>query len=367
MALRNILRWPVRAALTVLGLGLSVAILVGTLFAPDSIDLMVDATFFQGHRPDASLIFNDILPARALEEARRLPGVLAAEPARTVPVRLSNGVREKRVGLTGKPPDGEWSRVIDAELRPVVLPEDGLAISASLARQLDVRTGDRIRGEVLTGRRQILELPVTAIVEQFFGIGAYMRLDRLNEAMGDGRVIDSVHLAIDPQQLGAFYAAVKETPALAGAALQARAVAMFRETMARNILTMTVIYTVLAGVVGFGVTYNSVRIRLSERARELASLRVLGFTRAEVAVILFLELGLLGLLAIPAGLILGHGLAWMVTSGLQGDLYRVPLVVDRATYAWATLVFLAVTVVSCLIVLGRVNQLDMIEVLKTRE
>ncbi len=367
MALRNIMRWPVRAALTVLGLALSIAILVGTLFTPDSIDLMVDGTFFQGHRPDVSLIFSDIRPARALEEARRLPGVLAAEPARTVPVRLTNELREKRVGLTGKPPAGEWSRVIDAELRPVTLPEHGIAISASLARQLGVGTGDTLRAEVLTGRRQVLDLPVTAVVEQFFGIGAYMRLDRLNAVMGDGHVIDSVHLAVDPLELDAFYTAVKRTPTVAGAALGRRSVQMFRDTMAENILTMTVIYTVLAGVVGFGVTYNSVRIRLSERARELASLRVLGFTRGEVAVILFLELALLALLAIPVGLGLGHGLAWLVTSGLQGDLYRVPLVVDRATYAWATIVFLAVAAVSSLIVLGRVNRLDMIKVLKTRE
>ena len=328
---------------------------------------MVDATFFQGHRPDASLVFADIRPARALQDAGRLPGVLAVEPARTVPVRLTNGLREKRVGLTGKPPSGEWSRVIDARLRPVVLPEHGLAISASLARQLDVRTGDILRAEVLTGRRQALDLPVTAIIEQYFGIGAYMRLDRLNEALGDGRVVDSVHLALDPRRLDAFYAAVKRTPAVAGAALQGRSVRMFRDTMAENMLVMTTIYTVLAGVVGFGVTYNSVRIRLSERGRELASLRVLGFTRAEVAVILFLELAVLALAAIPVGLVLGHGLAWLVTSGLQGDLYRVPLVVDRATYAWAVVVFLVVAVVSSLIVLGRVNRLDMIEVLKTRE
>jgi putative ABC transport system permease protein len=130
---------------------------------------------------------------------------------------------------------------------------------------------------------------------------------------------------------------------------------------------MTVIYTVLAGIVGFGVAYNSVRIRLSERARELASLRVLGFTRGEVAIILFLELAILALLAIPIGWLLGGGLAWLVTAGMQGDLYRVPLVIERSTYAWSTLVFLSVALVSALIVLGRVNRLDMIEVLKTRE
>lgn len=367
MGLRNIVRWPLRSGLTVLGLALSIAILVGSLFARDAIERMVEATFFAAHRPDASLILSDIRPLRAVEAAARLPGVLAVEPSRTVPVRLSHGHREKRVGLTGMPADGDWSRVVDADLMPVPLPERGIALDASLARRLGVQAGDTVAAEILAGRRETVVLPVTAIIEQLVGLGAYMRLEALNALMRDGSVVDSLHLAVDGDALDGLYAAVKQTPAVAGLALRQRSLASFRRTMATNIRIMVIVYTTLASVVGFGVTYNSVRIRLSERARELASLRVLGFSRAEVSAMLLLELAILGAAAIPLGWLLGHALAWAVTRGLQGDIYRVPLLIERTTYGYATLVFLVVAALSALIVRRRIDRLDMVEVLKTRE
>jgi putative ABC transport system permease protein len=123
----------------------------------------------------------------------------------------------------------------------------------------------------------------------------------------------------------------------------------------------------LAVIIAFGVVYNSARIQLSEHARELASLRVLGFTRAEVSRVLLSELVLLTLVAIPVGWVIGYGFGWLLIQAFSSDLYRVPFTIERATYAKAALVVLVATAASALIVRRRIDRLDLVAVLKTRD
>ncbi|MCR9255245.1 MAG: FtsX-like permease family protein [Alphaproteobacteria bacterium] len=367
MALRNITRWPIRASLTTLGLALSIATLVGAMFAEASVDLMLEATFFGAERQDATLTFTEITPIRAVEAARQLPGVLRVEPFRTVPIRLSKGHLSERTSLSGKPLNGDLSRVIDFDLNPISLPDQGIAMSDMLADLIDARRGDLVTVEILAGRRETHEVRVTAIVQDFFGLSAYANIATLNTLLRDGNAVDGVHIAFDANDREDLFARVKEIPAIAAIALQGRSLKLFRDIVERNILTMMWVYTLLAVVIAFGVVYNSVRIQLSERARELASLRVLGFTRAEVSFILLGELTLLCLVAIPLGWVLGFGMAWIVIQGLQSELYRVPLIVNRDTYGYATAVFVTVAVVSALVVRNRIDHLDLIAVLKTRD
>ena len=367
MAVRAILRWPVRAALTTLGLSLSIAVLVGTLFSFDSVDFVIDATFERAQRQDATLTFADSRPGRAALDAARLPGVVAVEPFRSVSVRLRAGPRAERVALTGQPAVTDLSRVIDIALDPVTLPDTGLAMSQALAAKLGVGRGDTVLVEVLEGRRGTHAVPVTLVVQQYFGLGATMERQALNRLLGEGDVIDGVQVAVDAAARPALFAAVKQTPVVAAVALRDKALQGFRQIIDENISVMIAIYAAFAGMIGLGVVYNSVRIRLSERARELASLRVLGFTRAETAMILLLELGLLALAAIPLGWALGWGIGWIVSRGLQSDLYRIPLIIDRGTYAGATALFLAVCAVSAVAARRRIDALDLIGVLKTRD
>jgi putative ABC transport system permease protein len=113
--------------------------------------------------------------------------------------------------------------------------------------------------------------------------------------------------------------------------------------------------------------YNSARISLSERARELASLRVLGFTRAEVLRMLLLELALLALIAQPAGWAIGYGLAWIMKVNLGGELMRVPMLIENSTYVLASAIVISAAILSALVVRRRVERLDMVAVLKTRD
>jgi putative ABC transport system permease protein len=367
MIARHILRFPLRAGLTVFGISLSAAVLLASLFAFDSIEFMIDFTYFQADRQDATLDFIQERSVGVISDVERLPGVLAAEPTRTVAVKVRYGHIERRVPIIGKPPGSDLSRVLDTGFRPVRLPETGFAPSEALARILGVKVGDMVEIETLEGRKRIVAMPVTAIIQGYIGLLSFMDIAEVNRLMREGPMVTGVHLAIDEARADALFAAVKDMPEVGSIALQKIALQKFRQTLAENISVMIWVYTSLAMVIAFGVVYNSARIQLSERGRELASLRVLGFTRGEVSWILLGELAILVLASLPLGWGLGYGVAWMTVQGLQSELYRVPLVIGRQTYALSSLVVLGAAAISALVVKRRIDTLDLIEVLKTRE
>jgi putative ABC transport system permease protein len=318
-------------------------------------------------RQDATVGFVEKRASTVVLQVARLPGVLAAEPYREVPVRIRNGSIERRVIISGRPRDADLNRIIDIDLKPVVLPESGLAISSMLARILRVKVGDSVEIDLLDGARRTVSLPVTAMVEDYFGIRGMMDAEALARLMREAPVANSVNLSFDQNQREAFYTAIKNMPTVSGLGLQRVSLANFRQSIALLITMMASIYTGLAAVIAFGVIYNSARISLSERARELASLRVLGFTPVEVLWILLLELALLTLIAQPLGWIMGYGLAWIMKTQLAGELMRVRLVVASFTYVFASTIVIIAAVFSGLIVRDRINRLDLVSVLKTRD
>jgi putative ABC transport system permease protein len=367
MAVRNLLRRPLRSALTTLGVVLATGLLVAGLFAEDSIDFMIDATFFQAERQQASLLLARPVGSGGVESMRRLPGVIAAEPARTVAVVLRNGPHSKRSALVGKAARTDLSRVVDLQMRPVVIPEHGLVLSEMMASLLNVRVGDRLDVELTDGSDRIVRETVSQIVQQFVGLGAYMEIGALNRLLGEAPKADSVSLMVDAAYWDELFEAVKNIPLVGGMTLERRSVERFRATIGENIGVSRLVYAVLASLIVFGVVYNAMRIQLSERARELASLRVLGFTLGEVSIILLGELAILVVLSIPLGWMVGYALALAVSQGFQSELFRIPLIIDRSTYATAGLIVLGAALLSAYFVQRRVASLDMIAVLKTRD
>jgi putative ABC transport system permease protein len=366
MALRHIVRRPLRAAATALGIAMAVGLLVTALLSFDSVEQMVDIAFFRTDRQHATLTFTDEKSPRALQAVERLPGVLRAEPYRSVAVRLSNGHLSRQTSIIGKPREMDLSRVLDLAFELVRLPASGLVINERVAQMLRLRRGDLVEVAILEGRRGTERVPVTDIIKSYFGLVAFMDLDALDQLM-QGPRLTGVHIAYDANSQNDLFAAIKATPAIGAIGLQRHALARFRETIAQNINYSVTIYVALAVIIAVGVVYNSARIQLSEHARELASLRVLGFTRGEVSRVLLTELALLTLAAIPLGWIIGYAFGWLLIQAFTSDLYRVPFVIERATYGKASLVVLLAAAASALIVRRRVDRLDLIGVLKTRD
>jgi putative ABC transport system permease protein len=367
MMLRNLIRHPLRAFLTTLGIALSTGIIIVSLFFNDTMDGLVDVTFFMADRQDATVSFVEKRPHNVVVQMARLPGVLAVEPYREVPVRIRHGSVERRVLISGRPSNSDLSRIIDVDLRPVELPEGGLAISDWLAGILGVGVGDVVETDLLEGQRRTVTLPIAALVEDYFGIKAMMNAESLARLMREAPAVNSIHLSLDESNADSLYSAIKGMPTVSGMAIQGASLEKFRETQDLYVSTMANIYAALAAIIAFGVVYNSARISLSERARELASLRVLGFTQAEVLRILLIELALITLIAQPPGWAIGYGLAWFMKSELAGEVMRAPMIVERSTYVIASIIVIVATVLSALVVRRRVNRLDLVSVLKTRD
>ncbi|MFN7011597.1 MAG: ABC transporter permease [Allorhizobium sp.] len=367
MAFRQIIRAPVRAGLTSLGVSFSVALLVVSMFSADAVGYMVDQIFFRMERQDASLYFDRDRPPGAIDSVRQLPGVLRAEPFRAMSVKLRNRQHEKDLTIFGVETKTDLGRIMDADMRPMAPPEHGITLIGRVADSLGVRVGDAIEVELVERDHRRVSVPVTGISQSLVGIDAYMHIEALNRLVGDGRRISGARIALDALQRDALFAEVKNTPALAFVMLIGLSRERFRATIEENIVMIQVVYTTLAVIVAFGLIYNSARIQLSERARELASLRVLGFTPAEVSRVLLTELATVILAAKPLGWLLGYGFARLVVEGVESDLFRIPFFINASTFAVASLIVLAASLVSALIVRRRVDALDLIAVLKSRE
>lgn len=367
MVFRHLFRWPLRSLSSTLGIAMAVAVLVASQWSEGSVRLMIDVTFHRTEQQDATLVFASGTPTRALYAAAALPGVMKAEPFRMAAARISHGNLSRRLAILGKPQDAALSRLVDPALHPMALPDEGLVLSESLGEALKLRPGDVATLEFLEGRRRTVAVPVSALSAGFVGLGATMRLERLNALTGEGDVISGVNLLIDEAQSAAFYSAAKRAPQTSILTVKALTLARFRQTLAENIAIMSAVYIVLAAIIAVGVVYNFARISLSEQGRELASLRVLGFTRAEVSWVLFGELATLVLVAQPLGWLIGYGIAQAMVAAFSSDLYRIPLVIGRGVFGIASLVVLLAAFASAWLIRGRINTLDMIEVLKTRE
>lgn len=367
MMARNITRHPIRAAFTMLGMALATAILIVSLFVGGTMEGLIDVTYFMADRQNATVSFVEKRSQDVVKQVARLPGVLVAEPYREVPVRIRNGTIERRLALSGRARDADLSRIIDTSLRPVVLPDDGLAISEMLAQILGAGIGDLVEVDLLEGQRRTVTLPIAAKIEDYFGTKAMMNADALARLLREAPTVTSVRMSIDGNRLDVLFNAIKSLPVVGAFVLQRNSLANFRKTTAVIVNTMASIYIGLAVIIAFGVVYNSARISLSERARELASLRVLGFTQGEVLRILLLELALIALVAQPPGWLIGYGLAWIMKTNLASEIMRVRLVVEHSTYVVASTIVIAAAVASALIVRQRVKHLDLVAVLKTRD
>jgi putative ABC transport system permease protein len=366
MALRHMIRRPVRAFATSFGIAMAVGLLITALLSFDSIEQMIEVAFFKTDRQHATLGLTDQKDPRVLQAVARLPGVLRAEAYRSVAVRVRYEHRSRQLSIVGRPSETDLSRILDESNRPVPLPPDGLVINSHVAKLLEVRKGDVLDIEILEGRRGTKQAVVAEIANSYFGLTAFMDLEALNRLMLDAQ-LTGVHITYDQHEEARLFQTIKSTPGIGSIALQPQALRRFRETIAQNINYSVTIYVLLAVIIAFGVAYNSARIQLSEHARELASLRVLGFSRAEVSRVLLTEFVLLTLLAIPLGWAMGYGFGWLLIQAFSSDLYRVPFAVERSTYAKASLVVLAATAASGLLVRRRINRLDLIAVLKTRD
>jgi putative ABC transport system permease protein len=367
MIWRNLARHPVRAGLSVLGTAFAVAILLVGRFFVDAVQTMNDVQFRAVQREDLTVLFHEPLRSDARHAVAALPGVVRAEPFRVAPVRLRFEHAERRVPLFGLAPGHELRRVIGADSQPHRLAPDGVILTQKLGDILGVAPGDRVTVEVLEGERAVRELRVVGLVDELLGLNAYLEAPTLHRLLREQSTWSGAYLRVDAIRLSELNAVLKRMPAVAGATSRNAMLQSFEETLARSFAIFTSVLIGFASVIACAVVYNAARIALSERGRELASLRVLGFTRGEVATLLLGEQALLTLLAIPLGFAIGRAFCALLSAAYQWELFRIPLVLTPQSHVFAVAVVIAAAAASTEIVRYRLDRLDLVAVLKTRE
>lgn len=364
---RNIERHLFKSLLSVTMIALSIAILVVSRYTFDSVKRMSEVEFGSRHREDVTVIFNEAMPPSTAFSFASMKGVLDAEYYREEPVRLRFGSHSRRQTLKGLQKTDGLQRLTDSNDRLQNLPAHGLLLTTTLADLLDVKAGDVLQVEFLQGERRSVEVPVAETIDELLGLSAYLRIDELNRLAGDGGALNAAVLKLDGSKRIALYERFKQTPGIAGVMMLQAMKKSFDEMIAKSMNTSTFILTAFACVLAFAMIYNGARITLSERVRELSSLRVLGMTKREIAVILLGEQAVFCIAAIPLGFAIGVVLSVLLAKALSSELYRMPLVFTPVNFLFAFAVMVTVAIVTGLIVGRRIHTLDLIAVLKTRE
>lgn len=367
MILRHLARHPAKAGLSVAGIALSAGLLMMGAYQLDAVEAMIDQQYRQVLRMDMELTFAEATPARAAGELRHLPGVLAVETWRRVPVTLIHGHREERTSLLGMEPEPQLRQVLDGQGRPQRLPVAGLMLTRHLADSLDARVGDELEVAIMEGRRRQVMLPLAALVDEPLGVGAYLTRPQLNALMGEGPAISGACLLVDDNHREALNAALWEMPGVAAIGRLDQAERGIRDYLDETILLFAVIFVAIATSISFGVVYNNARVTFAERARELATLQVLGYSRAEVSRILLGEIALLTLAALPPGWAIGIVFSRLLNQAFSSDLFRIPLVLTPQAFGIAASGVLAASLVVALLVVRRLGRLDKLRVLKAVE
>ncbi|MBI4867224.1 MAG: FtsX-like permease family protein [Candidatus Wallbacteria bacterium] len=367
MVLREIERRPLRAAISTLGTSLAVAVFVLGTCGADTIAYVMDTLFEQSQRHEITLFFVEPVADSALYDIKSIAGVVDCEPVRVVSARFRNGHHRRLAAVQGLSERRFWHRLIDQEGREIDLPPEGIVLSAALGRALGVEAGDTVEVELLHGRRTTARVPVRGLAEDLMGLQAYMRIEALNRLMREGSLISGAYVAVDPAAAGPVYEKLKNSPRVASVAAKSIAVKNFDDIMAENMRIMRFFNILFASIIAVGVVYNMAQITLAERKRELATMRVLGLTRAETSFVLLGEVWALAVAAVPFGLILGHWFSKVLIESMSTETLRFPFVLARATYAQAVAVVLLASLASGLLVRRGIDKLDLVAVLKAPE
>ncbi|BBM85220.1 ABC transporter permease [Candidatus Uabimicrobium amorphum] len=367
MVMRHLERNLGKSCFASLGIAMSVSILVLSGFMSDAISYVIETEFHLAKRHDISLIFNEPTSHFVKNSVAKLPGVLYQESFRSVATHLHAKHRSRRLAIMGLQQNSRLYYLLDMHRKRIHLPTKGLLVSKMLAELMQLRVGDFVTIEVLSGQRPICQVQICGIINDFSGLNAYMEKNALHHLLREGSCASGIFATIDSSRKAQLYTKVKSLPHVASVSIKSSLVENFKKTLAENLLVMKMMNVIFAVIIAFGVVYNTVRISLAEKSRDFATLRVLGFTHSEVSGILLGELAVVTLVALPIGIAIGYALVMLSVVGLASEIFRVPPIIYGSTYAFAIIIVITATIISGFFVRKKLYKLDLISVLKTRE
>lgn len=367
MVLRRMMRQPGRVMGAVIGIAAGMALAVGMSAVMEAFDDALDISFSIIDRSDATVSFVTPVSARALFELDQIEGVHSVEPLRAVAVVFRNRLITHRGSITGLADQPRLNRALDANEQPILLPSRGIVLSKGLADKLQITPGETLGVEVREGRRPVLDIPVVAIAQTLMGSPAYMHINALNRTLNEQQRISGAFLQIDAAFTSEISEKLKARPIVAGVSLKRDSREAFEKLMNEGAGATRYVMAAIAAIITFGIVYNTARIAFAESARDLASLRVIGFTKGEAAFVLLGEIGAVTLIALPLGAALGYYLSYLISEGFSTDIYQVPVSYSPSAIGAGAIAVLVAVVLSGWLVKRDVDKLELVSALKTRE
>ena len=367
MVLRRFTRQPGRMMGAIIGIATGMALSVAMIGIMSGFDKMIDLSFNVIDRSDVTVSFNEVLSEKAIFDLKNIRGVIEVEPVHIVPVIFRNGLFNYRGSINGIVDSPRLNRAVNEDFSTIQMRKGGIILSQALANKLSVQAGDILTVEVREGSRSVLQIPVTGIAKTELGAPAYMDLQDLNRILNAPHTVSAIYLRIDMAQSAAIYRILKKMPTVAGVSLKSDARAALQKQMDTGAGAMRYIMAAIAAIITFGIVYNAARIAYAERARDLASLRVIGFTHGETAFVLLGELAIVTLLALPIGAVMGYFLSFAVAKGFSTDLYQISPTVSTESYGVAIIAVLFAAIASGWLVQRDIKNAKIITALKTRE
>jgi putative ABC transport system permease protein len=367
IAWRNVLSRPLRLALILLGLSMATCVVVASRGWVDILDFLFDTQFQRIQREDMSVGLLRPVALGGLQEISQIPGVLAVEGYRIVPVRIRHRNHKRELSLTGWPENPTMRRRLDVHLSPIALPEQGILLSRFFREEWGLRPGESVELEVLEGDARTFHVPVAGFTDDLVGLSASMRIEELWRLMSESPDYNLVTLLVDPRRSSEVYVALKEMPLAVAVHLKSALYRGFEESMGGIMDVMSAVLMSFSLVIALGIIFNSVQSSFSERSWELASLRILGFTRGSVYWMLMSEIILQVLSSLLPGCLLGHAVMKGVMMAVQTEQFMFPLVILPSSYALGVLSVLTALAVSGLIVRRSMGRLSLTQALKARE
>jgi len=367
MVWREVQRRPLRTLLSSLGIAGAVALLILGRFGLDSLDSYLERTLRREQRQDLAVSFARPVSPRVVGELARLPGVLTAEGQRTVPVRVRHEHRMRDSVLIGMSRTTSLRQLVERGGSRVPIPPDGVLVTTTLARILGVNAGDRLELEIREGERPTVRPVVVGFVDESMGLSVYAPTELLADLEGDLGAVSAALLAVVPSASPAIQERLRRSPQVIDVSELSSDIQRLRDMNGSFMDVWTLVSITLASSVILGVVYNNARIALSARGRDLASLRVLGFSRSEISRVLIGGLAIEVLFAIPIGLWLGKKWSEQFMLQVDQETFRWAVVIAPRTYALASAVSLLAAGAAALWVRRSLDRLDLIAVLKTRE
>ena len=378
---RNLFRYKKRFVMTVIGIAGCTALLLTGLGLQDAINDIIDKQYGEIVHYNAVVTTEDDLPAASQQELDDLLGAGGAVESSTrvqSASMVASGPDKADVHASVVVPEdpGGLADFLTVRTRvghePLSIGDDGVVLAEKLANELGVGVGDTVRlaeqDEMGNATDKTFDLTVTGVMENyiynyvFIGPGEYARME-------GGQPAFSTYYAVTSSDAGEraqFNDAVRAIDGVKTVAYNDEVIDAYK-SMLKSVGLIVIVLVVAAAALAFIVLYNLTNINITERQREIATLKVLGFTPREVSAYIYRETMLLSVIGCAVGLVLGVFMEGFVVVTAEVDQVMFGRTIHAASFVIAFLLTMLFTVLVMLAMRRKLARVDMVESLKSNE